>query len=394
MSEWEPTPEQHHGADALPWAPNPGPGRTGRGQAGASGLLGVWRRRKRWILAGIAVAMVAAIAIPAARIWIAWSRIERVPFDPIEARLEMTEQAALAAPADTTTTTTLPAGDAEPAATTSTVAEPGEVPFDGTVDDDDHTAVLIIGSDAGGFRADVIMLALIPNRGGDLALVSLPRDLYLDDPCTGGRQRINAALNGCGGVSGPNLLAIVVEDFTGVPVDHFVLFDFDGFARVIDAAGGVDVCVPHYTYDTKTDPELQLLAGCNHLGGPMALSWVRSRHTREVVDGVDRAVAGVSDLTRNERQREIVLDLLGRLSSFPNPSELVGLVEAVPGAFTLSAGLSLTAAVGIAWDLRGTPPADIATPEIPVTNHVTANGAQVLLPAESFAETMGWAAPS
>ncbi len=267
------------------------------------------------------------------------------------------------------------------------------VPFSGELDDDDHTAVLIIGSDAGGFRADVIMLALIPTNGSHLSLVSLPRDLYLDDPCSGARERINAALNGCGDISGPNLLAIVVEDFTGVPVDHFVLFDFDGFARVIDAAGGVEVCVDHYTYDTKTDPELALLAGCNDLGGPMALSWVRSRHTREVVDGRDRTVGGVNDLTRNARQRDVVLQLLSRLSSFPNPSELVGLVEAVPDAFTLSRSLSLTAAIGIAWDVRGTPRSLIDTPEIPVTFFTTAAGQSVLLPAESFAETMGWSTP-
>jgi LCP family protein required for cell wall assembly len=281
----------------------------------------------------------------------------------------------------------------EPSTTTSTVPPPVEVPFDGELDDGDHTAVLIIGSDAGGFRADVIMLALIPTNGSDLALVSLPRDLYLDDPCGGGRERINAALNGCGNVSGPNLLAVVAEDFTGVPVDHFVLFDFDGFARVIDAAGGVEVCVDHYTYDTKTDPELALLTGCNQVDGEMALSWVRSRHTRQIVDGVDRKVPGVNDLTRNERQREVVLQLLSRLSSFPNPAELVALVEAVPNAFTLSTGLSLTTAIGIAWDLRGIPIEAVDTPEIPVTYYTTAAGASVLLPAESFAATMGWTSP-
>ncbi|MCJ7725035.1 MAG: LCP family protein, partial [Acidimicrobiia bacterium] len=233
---------------------------------------------------------------------------------------------------------------------------------------------------------------LLPTNGSDPALVSLPRDLYLDDPCGGGRERINASLNGCGDVSGPNLLAITVEDFTGVPVDHFVLFDFDGFARVIDAAGGVDVCVDNYTFDSKTDPELELLAGCSQVDGKMALSWVRSRHTRQIVNGVQRAMPGVNDLTRNTRQREIVLQLLGQLSSFPNPADLVSLVEAVPGSFTLSDSLSLGAAIGIAWDLRGTPIESVDTPEIPVTFYQTSTGASVLLPAESFAETMGWAA--
>jgi LCP family protein required for cell wall assembly len=237
------------------------------------------------------------------------------------------------------------------------------------------------------------MLALIPEDGSDLALVSIPRDLYLEDPCREGRRRINAALNGCGDVSGPNLLAIAVEDFTGVPIDHFVLFDFDGFARVIDAAGGVEICVNRYTFDSKTEPPLALLAGCHEVGGAMALSWVRSRHTQDISGGISRSIPGVNDITRNARQRDIVLQLLGRLSSFPNPTELVGLVEAVPGAFTLSESLTLTSAIGIAWDVRGTPLDSIKTPEIPVTNYRSPDGAQVLLPGESFSDTMGWTIP-
>ncbi len=350
-------------------------------------VRGIWTRRKRWILAGIAVAAVVAIAVPVARVWIAWSHVERVAFDPDQARDIIGAQPLAAG----VTTTSAPTDDGDLATSTTILVEaPAPVPFHGVVEDDDHTAVLIIGSDAGGYRADVIMLALIPANGSDLSLVSIPRDLYLDDPCGGGRERINAALNGCGEVSGPNLLAIAVEDFTGVPVDYFVLFDFDGFARVIDAVGGIDICVDHYTFDTKTDPELALLAGCNHLGGRMALSWVRSRHTHQVVNGSSRAVPGVNDLARNTRQRDIVLQMLARLSSFPDPAELVGLVEAVPGAFTLSDGLSLTTAIGIAWDLRGTPIDSVESPEIPVTYYKTSTGAQVLLPVESFAETMGW----
>jgi LCP family protein required for cell wall assembly len=360
-----------------------------------TGLWGTVRaflkRRKRWIIAGLAIAVVVSIAVPVMRVLIAWNRVERVEFDPDEARIAISDQLLAADAIPPTTLGGVPTGD--PASlTTIAVEPPAEIPLSETRGDDGHTAILIIGSDAGGHRADVIILALLPSDGSAPALVSLPRDLYLDDPCGGGRERINASLNGCGAVTGPNLLAITVEDFTGVPVDYFVLFDFDGFARVIDAAGGVEICVDNYTFDSKTDPELALLAGCNVVDGRMALSWVRSRHTREIVDGVERSMPGVNDLTRNARQREIVLQLMSRLSSFPNPAELVALVEAVPGAFTLSDDLSLGAAIGIAWDLRGIPIKSVATPEIPVTFYTTSTGASVLLPVESFAETMGWSA--
>jgi len=391
------TPDVGEGASESSAAPDPGPAdeesdTAAEAPESAGRLTGIrhfWKRWHRWIIAGTAVLIVIGIAVPVVRVLVAWSNVERVEFDPDAARIVMSEQAPVAIAAASTTQPGIDdAGDTP--VTTIAVEAPPDVPFSGVVRDADHTAVLVIGSDAGGYRADVIMLALIPKDGGDLALISLPRDLYLDDPCGSGRERINAALNGCGEVSGPDLLAIVVEDFTGVPIDHFVLFDFDGFARVINVAGGVDICVNHYTYDTKTEPGLALLAGCNHVDGAMALAWVRSRHTREVVDGVSRSIPGVNDLTRNTRQRSITLQLLEKMSSLLNPGDLVALIEAVPGAFTLDEGLSLTTAVGIAWDLRGTPADDVYSPTIPVINHRAANGAQVLLPQESFAETMGW----
>jgi len=225
------------------------------------------------------------------------------------------------------------------------------------------------------------MLALLPSNGSNMMLVSLPRDLYLENPCGGGWARINGALNGCGSVSGPNLLAVVVEDYTGIPVDHFVMFDYEGFARVIDIAGGVDVCVDYPTFDTNTTPDLDLPAGCSTLGGKMALAWARSRKTRQIVNGVEQAVPGVGDHTRTARQRDIVFQMLGKLSGFSSPTEIVG-------AFTLDSGLSLSKAVSIAWDLRGKA-GSIRTPRINVTQYTTESGAWVLLPTEAFSKTIG-----
>jgi LCP family protein required for cell wall assembly len=259
------------------------------------------------------------------------------------------------------------------------------------VPDSAHNAILIIGSDriiGGTRRADVIMLALIPSDGSSVMLISLPRDLYLENPCGGGRARINGALNGCGSVSGPNLLAVAVEDFTGIPIDHFVMFDYQGFADVIDVAGGIEVCVDYPTYDTRTSPDLDLPAGCSTLDGKMALAWVRSRKTRQIVDGVDQYVPGVGDHTRQARQRNVVLQMIGKLSGFSNPAEIVSLANAASGAFTLDAGLSLTDAVGIAWDLRGRA-GSIRSPRIAVDSYVTEAGAWVLVPVEPFFETIG-----
>jgi len=232
------------------------------------------------------------------------------------------------------------------------------------------------------------MLALIPSNGSNILLVSLPRDLYLENPCGGGWARINGALNGCGAVSGPNLLAVVVENYTGIPIDHFVMFDYDGFARVIDIAGGIQVCVDYPTFDKKTTPKLNLPAGCSTLGGKMALSWVRSRKTRQIVDGVEQAMPGIGDYTRTVRQRNVVHQMLQKLSGFTSPAEIVSLANAAPGAFALDSGLSLSGAVSIAWDLRGGA-GSIRSPRIPVVQYTTEHGAWVIVPTESFADTLG-----
>lgn len=369
------------------------------------------RRWKRWLLVGVVAGTAAAVIVPLVLVMISWSRIDRIEFDPVAARDQL---------ADIGTTSSVPEVDALPAgepgdwttmtmpvftpvvpgtiggpSTTTTTTEPypppPPVPPSTAVPDSDHQAILVIGSDrsiGGSRRADVIMLALIPADGSKLLLVSLPRDLYLPNPCGGGWARINGALNGCGSVSGPNLLAVVVEDYTGIPIDHFVMFDYDGFARVIDLAGGISVCVDYPTFDTNTTPDLDLPAGCSTLGGRMALAWVRSRKTRQIVDGVEQAVPGVGDYTRTARQRDVVSQMFGKLSGFSNPTEIVALANAAPGAFTLNSGLTLSGAVSIAWDLRGKA-GSMRSPRIPVVQYTTPGGAWVIVPTEAFSETIG-----
>jgi len=367
-------------------------------------------RWKRWLLIGGITALAAAIIVPTVLVLVAWSKIERVEFNPATARDQLAQIETTTSMADIDAVTgddptlwqtgttledyTPEVPDTVPGAATTTTLPyppPPPVPASAPVADSTHEAILIIGSDrtiGSSRRADVIMLALIPSNGSNLMLISLPRDLYLANPCGGGWARINGALNGCGGVSGPNLLAVVVEDFTGIPIDHFVMFNYDGFAGVIDIAGGVEVCVNHPTFDTNTTPDLDLPAGCSTVGGKMALSWVRSRKTRQIVDGIEQAVPGVGDHTRNARQRDVVLQLLRRLSGFSNPAEIVALANAAPGAFTLDSGLSLSGAVSIAWDLRGQA-GSVRSPRIKVTQYTTQSGAWVLVPTEAFSATIG-----
>ena len=247
----------------------------------------------------------------------------------------------------------------------------------------EFTSFLIVGSDKGGSRADVIILTMIPSGDEPPLMVSLPRDLYLPNRCFQNYSRINANLAGCGDdVNGPTLLALAVEDFTGVPVDHFALFDFEGFENIIDEVDGVEICLTYAVRDSRSD--LDLPAGCTVANGEQALAWVRSRHTQEYVDGRWRTMPGVSDLTRNQRQQEVILAMVEKARSFASPNDLTAKVASLTDFFTFDDQLGLPEAISIAWGLREVSLERVYRIEIPVKNHRTSDGAAVLIPTESF----------
>jgi LCP family protein required for cell wall assembly len=340
------------------------------------------RRIRRYLLAGLAVLAVAAVAWAgwqAFRVWRAWHDVNRVGFNVEEARQAM---------AQSITSTTLPgSGDDSGTLPTTTTTSP-------PVATETAQAFLIIGSDQRpslgvSSRADVILLFLLPADGSDPVLVSIPRDLYLANPCTGGLTRINATLNGCGAsASGPELLAATVEDFTGIPIDHFAALDFEGFEAIVNRVGGVEICVDNPVREPDASPPFSLPAGCTNADGVTALGWMRSRHTQELINGVWRTMPGVSDLTRNQRQQDLLLQALTRLKDFRSITEFASLVEELSDAFTIDDTLSLSNAINLAWSMRNLDVAAIRRPTIPVSFYTTPDGAEVLRPEASFAEVL------
>lgn len=248
---------------------------------------------------------------------------------------------------------------------------------------------LIIGSDqiedSSGERADVIMVAVAPSEG-DPILFSLPRDLYIDTPCQDSPQRINAALNGCSGVSGEEVLAIVVEDLTGLTVDHYVELDFEGFEAVVDAVGGVEICSEYDMRDPNLGNTVIVPSGCSIATGEQALDWVRSRHTQYLIDGVWTTAIGVSDLTRNERQQELVLAVAGKLLSLGGLDDIAAAAEAMSDAVVIDDGLSFFDLANTLWDFRDLD--SVIRPTVEVEYYTTEAGASVLLPVGDFAATV------
>ncbi|GAA1313862.1 LCP family protein [Brachybacterium tyrofermentans] len=207
--------------------------------------------------------------------------------------------------------------------------------------------ILLLGSDSrdlaeesfgeadGSRRSDAMVLAHLSADDDRIDAVQLPRDTLLDLPACedtgdgsfpGGRGMLNAALN-----YGPACSVAAVEELTGVPVDHFVELDFEGFMAIIDALGGLPVCLPDALEDPAAD--LDLPAGQQTLGGKDALALARTRH----------AVGDGSDIARLGHQQMVMSAVVQEATSrqvIARPDRLYSFLDATTSALTVDPGLS------------------------------------------------------
>ena len=257
---------------------------------------------------------------------------------------------------------------------------------------------LLVGSDSrdeldsvegfgefGGQRADVVMVLIRPSDGSRAALLSLPRDLLVDDVCgEGSEHRLNDALQGCTAFNGPTALTRTVESVIGQNIDHFALIDLAGFQEVVDAVGGYEICLERAVRDQLA--QLELPAGCTQATGAQTLAWLRSRTTQELTADGWRVMPGVNDLTRNERQRAFLLAMMGHLSDFSSPTAIADTAQVIAPFVTVDSQLSFIDAVNLAWSLRGLSQGNIDELEIPVSDATTASGAAVLVAGVDIAD--------
>jgi LCP family protein required for cell wall assembly len=162
----------------------------------------------------------------------------------------------------------------------------------------------------GGQRSDTMMLLHIDPKAKQAAILSLPRDLLVTIPGTGGKDRINSAFNG-----GEAKLINTIKQNFDISIDHYVEVDFNGFKGIVNSIGGVQVPfsapVRDWGYDdvSKTNRNLSGLdipnAGCINLSGDQALSYVRSRHY-QVKEGGRWVSDPQSDITRIQRQQDFI----------------------------------------------------------------------------------------
>jgi LCP family protein required for cell wall assembly len=223
---------------------------------------------------------------------------------------------------------------------------------------DDPDYMGIVGTENSvGRRSDTIMILRYDPAARTAALLSLPRDLYLDIPGSDGKNRINAAF-----FRGPDVLVRTITESLGIPVDHYIEIDFQGFKRVVDAIGGVTLWFDAPVRDSNTGLRVND-TGCVKLGGLEALQYARSRHLETKINGRWRE-DGTGDLGRISRQQDFIRRALEKAVSrgVSNPLVLNQLIGAAVDNLTVDKGLDLWAFAGRMQALQGTQLASYTVP--------------------------------
>ncbi|WP_289141599.1 LCP family protein [uncultured Brevibacillus sp.] len=189
-------------------------------------------------------------------------------------------------------------------------------------DGKERVNILLMGVDRRGMknnglpRSDSMMLVSVDPLTKRYDLFSILRDTYVDIPGNGS-SRINSAIVD----GGPEMAMKTVSQFTGLPVDRYVITDFEGFKALIDAIGGVELDVEkNMYYHDPTDKgvyDINLKKGLQQLDGNKALQYVRFRHD------------ATSDYTRTERQRKLLAAIANQMKNGTTLIQLPSILKEV-----------------------------------------------------------------
>ena len=246
---------------------------------------------------------------------------------------------------------------AAPAQTSAPETPPAPTPEPTPTPDPPPTAlnILLVGSDSrvndravaasGGTsdqRGDALIFIHLPADRQNIYGISLMRDLWVDVPGHGA-AKINAALE----LGGVPLMTQTVGALLGQPIDHTAMLDFQGFAAMTDALGGVDVNVTQ-SFQGTIDDFVYFPPGVNRLNGAQALAFVRER--KAFTDG---------DYQRVRNQQTFLKAVMAKMAADGGLSDrntVKQLVQTVLPHVTVSPGLTVGSLEQLAYSLRSTPP--------------------------------------
>ena len=253
--------------------------------------------------------------------------------------------------------------------------------------DNQTVTFLLLGSDKRPgetyFRTDTIVIAAVRPGTGQVTLISVPRDLYVYIPDTG-MDRINAAyeygeMNQYPG-GGAALLRDTILYNLGIRIDHLAIVDFDGFRRIVDTLGGLDVPVfcsytDWHLIDPGYDPENEnnwalytVSPGLVHMDGDLALWYARSRKKS-------------SDYDRGRRSQEVLRALYARALQTDAISKIPQLYQDLSASVITDLGLDgILQLAPLALHLNNAGIRSYYIGSDAVTGWLTPGGASVLLP--------------
>lgn len=216
---------------------------------------------------------------------------------------------------------------------------------------------------AAGKRSDSMMLIHISKTRDSAYVISIPRDTYVLIPehknskgvtIPQAPQKINAAYN----FGGAPLLVQTLEEMTNLKIDHYLEINFAGFANMIDALGGIQICTKKALSDSKS--HLELPAGTHILDGITALAYVRSRE-----------LDGTGDLGRMKRQQAFFGAVFRKATSIgvlTNPVKLGSFLNSVLGSITTDSQLQTNDLIDLAGQMRNLAAGNVQTLTVPLSD--------------------------
>lgn len=176
---------------------------------------------------------------------------------------------------------------------------------------------------------DTIILLSIQPKEKKAAILSIPRDLYVPIPGYSWKKINSAYAYGEINNSGGELTSQVAEDILGMPINYYLTCDFNGFQKILDDLGGIEINVEKSFTDNEyptSDFKIQTISfkeGLQKMSGEKALEFVRSRHGNN---------GEGSDFARSKRQEKVIVAVKNKIFSFgtlANPSKISNLLNSL-----------------------------------------------------------------